>query len=349
MADARILVVDDSLTMRALFCGMFERLKGITVLDHAASAEEARGLIARLRPDVITLDVEMPGMNGLEFLEEIMRERPMPVIMLSTLTQKGADASIRAMELGAFDCFPKPTSATPAEFDRIAPKLGALVKAAASGKAAGGKKKPASGTTAVDDAYRPNGRVVALAASTGGVAAIMEVVSAFPAQCPPTIVTLPLDPSMDEAFVSRLDAVARPRIRRASDGQRLEPGNVYIAADRRCHAIVDRWPDAEIKLVASDPVAGARPSASLLFATLAKIAGADVVAGVLTGMGNDGAAGLLALRQAGAATFAQAVDTAAAAEAPAAALATGAAMRPVPLAEIAGFVLDQCRAVAHAA
>lgn len=346
MADARVLVVDDSTTMRALFCGLFERIKGITVLDHAASADEARSIMAKVKPDVITLDIEMPGTNGLQFLEEIMRERPVPVIMLSTLTQKGADASIKAMELGAFDCFPKPTAATPAEFDRIAPKLGALIKAAASGKPPA-KKKAAE--TIVDDSYRPNGRVVALSASTGGVAALMQVIPSFPAMCPPTIVTVPLEASVDDSFIARLDHASRPRIRRAAEGQRLEPGNVYVAADRGSHVIVDRWPEAELKLIATDPVQGARPSASLLFATLAKTAGADVVAGMLTGLGNDGVAGLLALRKAGATTFAQDVETAAAGEAPAAALATGAAQRPVPLAEVARFILDQCGSVAHAA
>lgn len=347
MTDARVLVVDDSTTMRALFCGMFERIKGITVLDHAASAEEARTIMQRVRPDVVTLDIEMPGMNGLQFLEEIMRERPMPVIMLSTLTQKGADASIRAMELGAFDCFPKPTAATPAEFERIAPKLGALLKAAASGKAAVPRKKMAE--TVVEEGYRPNGRVVALSASTGGVAALMQIVAAFPADCPPTIITLPLEGSVADSFVARLDSSARPRIRRASDGQRLEPGNVYVAADCGHHALVERWPEAELKLVAADPVGGARPSASVLFATLAKVAGPNVVAGMLTGLGTDGAAGLMALRKAGAVTFAQDVGTAAAGEAPAAALAMGAAQRPVPLADITRFVLDQCREAARAA
>jgi two-component system chemotaxis response regulator CheB len=346
MADVRVLVVDDSTTMRALFCGMFDNAKGIQVLDHAASAAEAREVMMRVKPDVVTLDIEMPGMNGLEFLEEIMRERPVPVIMLSTLTQKGADASIKAMELGAFDCFPKPTIATRDEFERIAPKLIALVKAAASGKASGTKKKV---EVATDDSFRPNGRIVALSASSGGVAALMQIVPAFPAACPPTIITVPLEPGMGDSFISRLDAASRPRIRPASEGQRLEPGNVYIAADQAFHVLVDGAGHAEIKTRSADPVNGSRPSASLLFATLAKTAGASVVAGVLTGTGNDGCAGLLALKQAGATTFAQAVDTAAAGEAPAAALAMGAAQRPVPLGDVAKFVLDQCREVANAA
>ncbi|GGB40499.1 chemotaxis response regulator protein-glutamate methylesterase [Sphingomonas metalli] len=346
MADIRVLVVDDSTTMRALFCGMFDNAKGIQVLDHAASAAEAREVMRRARPDVVTLDIEMPGMNGLDFLEEIMRERPLPVIMLSTLTQKGAASSIRAMELGAFDCFPKPTIATRDEFERITPKLVALVKAAASGKTTAARKKVGQ---AAEDGFRPNGRVVALSASSGGVAALMQIVPAFPAACPPTIITIPLEPGMGDSLIGRLDAAARPRIRPASDGQRLEPGNVYIAADQSVHVIVDGAAAAEIKTTPADPVNGARPSASLLFATLAKTAGASVVAGVLTGTGTDGCAGLQALKLAGATTFAQSIDTAAAGEAPAAALATGAAQRPVPLGEIAKFVLDQCRDVAHAA
>ena len=347
MADVRVLVVDDSTTMRALFCGMFDDAKGVQVLDHAASAAEAREIMTKMKLDVMTLDIEMPGMNGLEFLEEVMRERPMPVIMLSTLTQKGADASIKAMELGAFDCFPKPTTATRDEFDRIAPKLVALVKGAANGKPTA-KKKTAVEQAAGDD-YRPGDRVVALSASTGGVAALMQILPAFPAHCPPTIIVLPLEPAMEESFIARLDAACKPRIRRAMDGQKLEPGNVYLAVNKDNHVIVDRWPETVLKLLPSDPVGGARPSASLLFATLAKTAGARVVAGVLTGLGNDGAAGLMALKQAGAVTFAQDMDSAAAIEAPGAALAMGAAQRPVPLADIASFVLSTCQEIARAA
>ncbi|MEK6638579.1 MAG: response regulator, partial [Pseudomonadota bacterium] len=127
---AKVLVVDDSITMRALFSDVLERTRGIQVIGAARDASEARDLIGELKPNILTLDVEMPGMNGLDFLEEIMSSKPMPVIMLSTLTKKGAESSMRAFELGAVECFPKPQHATPAEFDKIADKLGKLILAA---------------------------------------------------------------------------------------------------------------------------------------------------------------------------------------------------------------------------
>lgn len=123
MAVTKVLVVDDSITMRALFSNALERSKDIVVVGAADGADEARAMIAELRPDVLTLDVEMPGMNGIDFLAELMETRPIPVVMLSTLTQKGADISLRAIELGAVDCFPKPQRATPDEFEKISAKL----------------------------------------------------------------------------------------------------------------------------------------------------------------------------------------------------------------------------------
>jgi len=345
MTNARVLIVDDSLTMRALFSGVLERARGIEVVGMAADAAEARELMIKLKPSVITLDVEMPGMSGLEFLEEIMRERPTPVVMLSTLTQKGAETSFRALELGAVDCFPKPRSATPDEFNALAPKLAALVIAASNG----GVKRNKVIRHEPQASYEWNGNVVAMSASVGGVDALLQLLPAFPANCPPTVVLLQVEQGFVAPLVKRLNASCPARVVLAEDEQPLVQGSIYLVTDLSTHAVMSRWPDPTIRLLRSDPINGARPSASLLFASIAKTAASRAVGVVLTGMGTDGAAGLKALRMAGGRTFAQDGATSVVAEAPAAAVAAGGAERELPLGEIAAAVLDSCRRVADAA
>jgi len=348
--DARVLIVDDSLMMRALFNGVLEGAKGIRVVGLAASAVEARRMIVDLRPNVITLDVEMPGTNGLQFLEEIMgSEHPLPVIMLSALTQRGADTSFKALELGAVDCFPKPTAATSEEFE----KLKALVRAAANHGA-----RPARYATGLPDrvhhhtphvVYDWNGKIILLSASTGGVDAMLQILPAFPANCPPTVICLGIDPSLVGPLLTRLRGACSAKVVLAEDGQALQQGVIQLVTDPAAHAVIDRWPNPAIGLRRSDPITGARPSASLLFATAAKTAGANAVAAVLTGLGTDGAAGLRALKAAGGCTLAQDEATSVVGEAPAAAKAAGAIERALPLGEIAGVLLEQCRQVSKAA
>jgi two-component system chemotaxis response regulator CheB len=348
MTNARVLIVDDSLTMRALFSGVLERARGIEVVGMAANADEAREMMIALKPDVITLDVEMPGMSGLEFLEEIMRDRPTPVVMLSTLTQKGAETSFRALELGAVDCFPKPKSATPDEFNALAPKLAALVVAASTGSVK--KAKPVRhAAEAPHEAFEWNGKIIAMSTSVGGVDALLNLLPAFPKNCPPTIIVLHIEQGFVAPLLQRLHASCAARVVLAEDGQPLTQGTIHLVTDLTAHAVVDRWPNPSLRLLKSDPVNGARPSASLLYATMAKTAGANAVGVILTGMGHDGAAGLKALRAAGGFTIAQDAASSVVDEAPAAARAVGAAQVELPLGEIASAILGQCRSVAKAA
>jgi two-component system, chemotaxis family, protein-glutamate methylesterase/glutaminase len=346
----RVLVVDDSITMRALFTDVLERSSGVSVVGAAANADEARDMIAQLKPDVLTLDVEMPGKSGLEFLEELMESNPMPVVMLSTLTQKGAQTSFKALELGAVDCFPKPQQATPAEFDKIVDKLGKLVIAAASGKVRAKSIKQAAGAASLADApFEWNGKLVAMSASTGGVEAVSELLASFPANCPPTIVLQQMEAGFAEPFAAKLNERIKPGVVVASDGLKLEQGTVYIIADPEKHAVIDRWPDASIRLLGNDPVQGFRPSADLLFATIAKTAGTNGIGMILTGMGRDGAAGLKALRGAGGKTFAQDKDSSMVYEAPAAAVAQGAVEQQLPLDALAGAALGMAGTLAKVA
>lgn len=336
----RVLIVDDSVTMRALFTSALEKSADITVLDSAANADEARDLIAQLKPDIITLDVEMPGMNGIDFLEEIMTKNPMPVIMLSTLTQKGAEISLRAMELGAIDCFPKPKQASPDEFDKISDKLCKLVVAAAKSNVKKPAPRPAAAAPVADTGFKWNGSIVAMAASTGGIEAYMDCLAAYPANCPPTIILQQMEEGLSVSFASKLNQRIAPEVKLATDGQKLEQGFVYVAADPLTHVVVDRWPGGTIRVLPRDPVKGFRPSADLLFAALAKTAGSRGIAAILTGMGEDGAMGVGAMKASGAQTFCQTPDSALVREVIDAVIAKDPTIRQLPLDELCAAVLE---------
>ncbi|RYD94475.1 MAG: response regulator, partial [Sphingomonadales bacterium] len=293
--------------MRAFFGGIFERAKGIEMVGSAGSAAEARKMMIERRPNVVTLDVEMPGMGGLEFLREIMTERPVPVIMLSSLTQKGAGTSFEALELGAVDCFPKPTSANRDEF---AKKLCALVIASANGFGRAGRYAKDSPVRAVpppvhSDAYDWNGKIVTMGASTGGVDALLQLLPTLPADCPPMVIALQIEQEFVAPLLERLQTRCRAKVIAAEDGRRLEPGLIQIVTDPETHAVIDRWPEPSVRLLYSNPVNGIRPSASLLFATAARTAGANAIGVMLTGIGTDGVAGIKALRATGAHTISQ--------------------------------------------
>jgi two-component system chemotaxis response regulator CheB len=355
MAAIKVLVVDDSITMRALFSSALERSDDLVVVGAAADANEAREMIADMKPDVVTLDIEMPGMNGIEFLEEVMTTKPMPIVMLSTLTQKGAEVTLKALEIGAVDCFPKPTKATPEEFAAISGKLCKLVATAAKSKvkkydpeavaraaeaAAAAQDNPVAQAAAV--AYRWNGSIVAISASTGGGPAVIELLSAWPANCPPTIVLQQLEQGLAEPFAARLNAAIAPEVELAQDGISLRQGHVYILSTPDKHGLVDRWPDGALRLVARDPVNGVRPSADLLLTTVARAAQGKAVGVILSGAGTDGAAGLGAIKQLGGLTLCQDRDSAMVFEASAAAIAKGAVEAQLPISELASAILSRC-------
>ena len=349
---ARVLIVDDSITMRAFFNALLERDKLIEVVGTASSAEEARRLMIELKPNVVTLDIEMPGMNGLDFLKEIMKERPTPVIMLSSLTQQGAEASFEALERGAIDCFPKPNSTNREEFAR---KLCALVVASANGSGRTGHyardAQARSGAsshpkTAAPIAFDWNGKIVTMSASTGGVDALLQLLPTLPADCPPIVIALQIEPEFVAPLMQRLKTRCRARVIPVEDGRKLEPGIIQIVTDPETHAVIDRWPEPSVRLLYSNPVNGIRPSASLLFATAARTAGANAVGVMLTGIGTDGVAGLKSLRATGARTISQDSLTCLVDQAPAAAREAGAVELDLPLDQIAGAVLDSCRRIA---
>lgn len=340
MAATRVLVVDDSTTMRALFANALESSKEIVVVGAASGADEAREMIAALRPDVVTLDVEMPGMNGVDFLRELMATRPIPVVMLSTLTQKGADISLRAIELGAVDCFAKPQRATMDEFGRIAGRLCKVVLTAGRTNLAARRRVApvAAAPVAVGTGdYAWRGELLGVVGGMGSIDAATELLAALPANCPPVIAALAIDEGLGVPFAARLSRTAAARVKLAADGDTLEPGTIHIAVDPARHVVVDRWPNGKLRLVDRALVGGVRPSADLLFASIARTAGDMAIGVVLSGGGQDGAQGIAAIRNAGGTCLAQDPATALVADMIEAAVARGvsALASPAQLAALA--------------
>ena len=329
-----VLVVDDSATMRGLIAAALKRDPEIEVLGFANDPLEAREQIKKLNPDVVTLDIEMPKMNGLEFLEKIMRLRPTPVVMVSTLTQAGADVTLEALELGAVDCVGKPVGGVTAQ--EAFNDLTAKVKAAARARV-----KPYNGpTTPVerDGDYRASDAILAIGSSTGGVEALMTILSTFPETCPPTVITQHMPATFTKSFAARLDRISGAHVTEARDGDRLQPGRVYIAPGGDLHMEVMSASHPVIRLRAGEPVNGHRPSVDVLFGSVAQL-GRPMTGVILTGMGNDGGHGLLAMRKHGADTLGQDEQSSVVYGMPRVAYELGAVRRQLPLAVIAPTIM----------
>ena len=302
MADVKVLVVDDSAAMRALFCDILDNAKGVKVCGTAKNADEARDQLDALKPDVLTLDVEMPGMSGMEFLEEVMTTRPMPVIMLSSITQAGTGTARRALDLGAVHCFPKPLHTSREEFDATVRQLGDIVL-----KAAAGELKPGGegdDTAAGGARYRSDGRIVALACGAAGIESARQVLAAYDAACPPTVVVFDAEPAAVENAVRAMRHSLPCQLGDAVDGVSLEIGKVWLAHDPTRHVIIEPGEPPRLRLVERDEINGCRPSADLLFGSLAR-SGLPALGGLLTGSGADGVRGLAILAETGAKVFHQ--------------------------------------------
>ena len=331
-----VLIVDDSPTMRGLIAAALRRDPEIEVVGSAADPLEARAAIKTLNPDVITLDVEMPNMNGLEFLEKIMRLRPMPVVMVSTLTQKGAEVTLAALELGAVDAVGKPGAGMTAA--EAFADLPARVKVAARSRVRAGA---ATGPTHVAADYRAaHDHVLAIGASTGGVEALMGIVAAFPADCPATVITQHMPATFTRSFAARLDKISAATVREAADGDVLQRGTVYLAPGGLAHLEVSgATPRCHLSI--ADPVNGHRPSVDVLFRSVARLR-RPMTGVILTGMGRDGAQGLLEMRQAGARTLGQDETSSVVYGMPRAAFEIGAVERQLPLSRLPAAILDLC-------
>lgn len=333
MKKVRVLVVDDSRTMRAVIKSRLRNDGEIEVCGEAADPYEAREAIKSLNPDVVTLDVEMPRMNGLEFLEKIMRLRPTPVIMISTLTQNGAAASVEALALGAFDVIGKPHGS---EFSTAFTDLPEKVKAAA--KSDIGKRSRAARGNTPTNGYKPADRFVAIGASTGGVEALLQVLSHMPENCPPTVITQHMPALFTSSFAARLNQNCAPQIAEATDGAPLEVGKIYLAPGGKRHLSVVDQAGFRCRLTDGDLVSGHRPSVDVLFDSMQKF-GPRAVGVILTGMGQDGAIGLKAMRDSGAHTIGQNKETCVVYGMPRVAFENGGVVEQVPLEKVCDAIL----------
>jgi two-component system, chemotaxis family, protein-glutamate methylesterase/glutaminase len=348
----RVLIVDDSPLMRALLQHRLARESDISVIGAAADAAEARGMIKALDPDVVTLDIEMPGMDGLSFLEKIMQLRPTPVILVSGATEAGASATARGLQLGAVGCIPKSQlRVNPGEEDDGA--LPDMVREAAQvrfvhapapppSRAATPLPEPAAATAALPE-------VIVIGASTGGVEALHTLLSGFPEDCPPTLIVQHINGCFAGAIAQSFDRAVRPRVMLAESDMPLERGTVLLAPDNDRHLQVASAGSFGLRCVLreGDPVTGHRPSVDRLFASLAgTLGGARGARGLgilLTGMGQDGAQGMAQLASIGARTIAQDQASCVVFGMPRAAIELGAAREVLPLDRIAPAVFTPAR------
>jgi len=338
-AHTRVLVVDDSASMRAVLNRILIADPEIEVVGLAPEPHAARAMIKELNPDVVTLDVEMPGMDGLSFLEKIMRLRPMPVIMCSTLTARGAEVTIEALRLGAVDCIAKPAG-NPLEIARDGALLRKMVKAAARSSVRQGPQKLAPVASAQPGTQRDV--VIAVGASTGGVEALFSLIGALPPDCPPMLVVQHMPAAFTRGFAARLDRESRVRVVEASAGMPVERGTVYIAPGGDNHMELVGGINGHIRLRPTEPVGGHRPSVDVLFHSVAAL-GSQAIGVILTGMGSDGAEGLRAMRIAGARTLGQNQASCVVYGMPRAAFQMGAVEREVSLSAMPEAILAACR------
>lgn len=344
MNPIRVLIVDDSALIRSMFTEILDSEPDIEVVDTAGDPYIAREKIKLLNPDVLTLDIEMPKMDGLAFLEKIMTLRPMPVIMVSTLTQKGADSTIRALEIGAFDTVAKPTDVqTRHRLAALKDELVAKVRAAASAnithRSGGMQQKGALSFTPPAQSKR---QLIAIGSSTGGVEAVRDILLALPENAPPVVIAQHMPPSFTASLAARLDKMCRIRVREARNHDRPQPGNAYIAPGGIHMKVMKLGAEYVCKLEDGPLVSGHKPSVDVLFDSVAQAAGSHGVGIILTGMGRDGANGLKHMRDKGAYTIGQNAATCVVYGMPAAAKENGAVCDEAPLQDIACRALHAC-------
>ncbi|MEM0935597.1 MAG: chemotaxis response regulator protein-glutamate methylesterase [Pseudomonadota bacterium] len=332
MLRKRVVIVDDSATMRAMIREVLGTDGRFDVAGEAADPFEAREVIKQTNPDVITLDVEMPRMDGITFLEKIMRLRPMPVVMFSTETHRGSKAAIEALSIGAVDCLGKPNNADPAAMRALADRV--HVAACASVAAARARPNaPAAGSHDWD------GRIVLVGASTGGVDALERVLGGLPADAPPILITQHMPASFLESFAERLRSLVAPRVALAHSGAPIRQGEVYLAPGGAAHLVLEgRKGLMRCGLQGGDKVSGHRPSVDVLFHS-ATWAAEQAVAVILTGMGRDGAEGMRALRAAGAHTIGQDEASCVVYGMPRVAAELGAVAETLPVDAVSGAIL----------
>lgn len=340
----KVLVVDDSPVYRALLTQLISSDPQLEVVATAEDPYQARELIKQLNPDVLTLDIEMPRMNGVQFLRNLMRLRPMPVVMISTLTQHGAEATLEALDIGAVDYFPKPSLQNTADMlnyrNQINDKLKMAVGANVHTHSAVCQPAVIPASAAETDI-----RLIAIGASTGGTEALKQIFMALPAGLPPIVITQHISAMFTRSLAERLDACSQVEVMEVSGvKQELRPGHAYLAPGDRHLVITEQAGRLYGQLDDRPEVNRHKPSVDVMFESVAQTLGCHSLGIILTGMGQDGARGILSMRQAGAATLAQDQFSSVVWGMPRVAVELGTVQRVEPLANIPQWI---CKTLFH--
>jgi two-component system chemotaxis response regulator CheB len=328
--------------MRQLLSMLLSADPEIEVVGTASDPLIARERIKALNPDVVTLDIEMPNMDGVTFLRKIMELRPMPVVMISTLTQAGAEITLEALEIGAVDFIGKPTHDVANAFTELAEELCSKIKSAAHARVGARRGPVPTRRTRPERPPTSKDKIVAIGASTGGVEALKTVLMDMPAICPPILITQHMPPRFTAAFAERLNRECPMAVSEAKHNEVIEPNHAYIAPGSHHLELVRVGGHYRVSLNEGPSVSGHRPSVDVLFRSVARVAGKAAVGAILTGMGKDGAAGLLELRATGAITLGQDEASSLIYGMPRAAFECGAVMRQASLSHMADAILEAC-------
>ncbi|MFT7723647.1 MAG: chemotaxis response regulator protein-glutamate methylesterase [Roseateles sp.] len=352
MAKTKVVVVDDSALVRSILTEIINRQPDMACIGAAADPLLAREMIRNLNPDVITLDVEMPRMDGLDFLSRLMRLRPMPVVMVSTLTERGADVTLKALELGAVDFVAKPKIGVADGIRLLAQDITDKIRIAAKahirrhvapppGAAA---PPPARPVTMASLGKASTEKLIFIGASTGGTEATKDVLVNLPADSPAVVITQHMPPGFTKSYAARLDGLCKIRVKEAQDGERILPGHGYIAPGG-LHLTVERSGANYVARVQDgEPINRHKPSVEALFLSAAKVVGPNAIGIMLTGMGADGARAMKVMKDAGAYNYCQDEASCVVFGMPREAIAAGAADEVLPLNQIAAKVLERLRA-----
>lgn len=348
----RVIVVDDSALVRSLLAEIINRQPDMECIGAANDPLQAREMIRSLNPDVITLDVEMPRMDGIDFLGRLMRLRPTPVVMISTLTERGAEVTMRALELGAVDFVAKPRIGLATGINQLATQITDKIRIAAQARVHRVVAPVADGSAAAGAAVPARtgllGRIstekiIAIGASTGGTEAIREVLTRLPADCPAIVITQHMPAGFTTSFAARLNGLCQITVKEAQDGERILPGHAYIAPGGMQFHLSRSGANYVAAVDDGPPVNRHKPSVEVLFKSVAACVGRNAYGIMLTGMGDDGAAAMRAMKDAGSYNYVQDEASCVVFGMPREAIAHGAADEVLPLTEIAGALVARLR------
>lgn len=341
----KVLIVDDSALIRQLLTEVINTQPDMRVVGVASDPLIAREKIKVLNPDVMTLDVEMPRMDGLAFLEKLMQLRPMPVVMISSLTERNADITLRALELGAVDFVTKPKFDIAAGIQEYSAFIAEKIRAAATAKIRpavfAGNLYQHTSVPALANPIASKERLIALGASTGGTQAIREILVKMPNDAPAIVVTQHMPEGFTRPFAERINGLAEITVKEAEDGELIRPGHAYIAPGHSHLSVRSAGQYYRAHLEQTEPVNRHRPAVDVLFRSVAKAAGRNAIGVILTGMGADGAAGMLEMKKAGAFNIAQDEASCVVFGMPKIAIEKGAVHKVAPLSDIAALILAQ--------